>query len=297
MIISRLIGGLGNQMFQYAAACRLASRHRTNQKLDLTFFKNIQQGTTTRRFELDKLNISAKIASKREIAEMKGEIKSKFHCSSLLHLKKLQKQAISPMVFTEQFTYFNEEVLSLSDNVYLDGYWQSEKYFTDIENIIRMEFTVKRKPDSINMQKSQEIIKVNSVSLHIRRGDYVTDLETNQHHGTCSLAYYENAVNILADLTKDPHFFVFSDDPVWAKTNFKTDYPVTFIDHNSADKCYEDMRLMCLCRHHIIANSSFSWWGAWLSNNPDKIVIAPSRWFVDPERSTVDLLPHTWIKI
>jgi hypothetical protein len=297
MIIVKLQGGLGNQMFQYAAARRLACQHGTKHKLDLAFFENKQYYCMPRIYELDKLHISAKIASKREIAAMKGGSNNLFHIASPVFFKILKKKAVTPMVFTEQGLSFNREVLSLPDNVYLQGYWQSEKYFQDIENIIRKEFAIKLKPDSINMQKSREIIKVNSISVHIRRGDYVANQETHQRHGTCSLEYYKNAVDILAAHSKDPHFFVFSDDPVWAKMNFKTDYPVVFFDHNSADTSFEDMRLMSLCRHNIIANSSFSWWGAWLNNNPDKIIIAPKKWFAREGMNDTDIIPERWVKV
>jgi hypothetical protein len=137
------------------------------------------------------------------------------------------------------------------------------------------------------------------VSVHIRRGDYVTNSHTNAVHGTCSLEYYENAINYISEKVKAPHFFVFSDDYKWALENFKNrSYPVTCISNN-ADKNYEDLTLMYNCKHHIIANSSFSWWGAWLNPNEDKIVIGPKQWFKSKKQSTdtKDVMPKEWVKM
>ena len=133
--------------------------------------------------------------------------------------------------------------------------------------------------------------------MHIRRGDYVSNPTTNKLHGTCSLEYYHNAVDIIAAKVSNPHFFIFSDDHEWARNNFKIDYPLTFVAHNNAGKNYEDMRLMSLCKHHIIANSSFSWWGAWLGSNPKKIVCAPRGWFKDKSLNTNDIIPSDWSRI
>lgn len=156
---------------------------------------------------------------------------------------------------------------------------------------------MKYKSDVTNEQVAQNILSVNAVSLHVRRGDYVSNLTINQFHGTCSLEYYNQAIAQIAKKVETPHFFVFSDDPEWVKSNLKIDYSITIVDHNNADKNYEDIRLMSLCKHHIIANSSFSWWGAWLCRNPNKIVIAPLKWFNDKSINTTDLIPDGWIKI
>ncbi len=181
--------------------------------------------------------------------------------------------------------------------MYLQGYWQSEKYFKDIEKIIRDDFTFSEEPDYQNKQMADTIKCCEAVSLHVRRGDYVSNPVTTEYHGICSEDYYRRAVREVERYCKNPQFFVFSDDPSWAKENLETGYPTTIIDFNGSEKDYEDLRLMSLCQHHIIANSSFSWWGAWLSWNPQKIVIAPKKWFNRPEINTQDLIPESWIRI
>jgi hypothetical protein len=197
----------------------------------------------------------------------------------------------------EQFFHFDPNILKVSGHVYLDGYWQSERYFKDTEEIIRREFAIKRESDNANKQMADIIINTNAVSVHVRRSDYVNDTKTNETHGTCSLEYYREGTEIIARENPNPHFFVFSDDPIWVKRNLLINHRTTYVKHNDADKNYEDLRLMSLCKHNIIANSSFSWWGAWLNKNPEKIVIAPKAWFQTNERSSEDLIPVTWQRI
>ena len=196
----------------------------------------------------------------------------------------------------EQTINFRPEILTLRDDAYLDGYWQSEKYFSDIQDVIRKEFTVKNKPDPINESYLGEIKDCESVSVHVRRGDYVSNPTTNQVHGFLGLEYYQKAMNTMLEKIDTPHFFVFSDDPEWAEKNLTTDAPTTYVKHNGT-KNYEDMRLMNTCKHHIIANSSFSWWGAWLASNENKIVIGPSRWFRNKDYNDLDRMPENWLRI
>ena len=125
----------------------------------------------------------------------------------------------------------------------------------------------------------------------------MTDPVTKEFHGICSLEYYYNAIKKITEIVRKPHFFIFSDDIKWAQDNLKISYPATFVNHNADGKPFEDLRLMSLCKHHIIANSSFSWWGAWLSIDPDKIVFAPKEWFTDSGRNTDDLIPGSWHRI
>jgi len=189
------------------------------------------------------------------------------------------------------------QFLALPDHSYLEGYWGSEKYFKDIENIIRKEFTLKDKPDAINQKMISRIKNCDSVSIHIRRGDYIFDEKTNKYHGVCNLDYYLKAIALVAKKVKKPYFFIFSDDIRWAKQNLHLKFPCVYVNHNIGKKDYEDLRLMSNCCHNIIANSSFSWWGAWLNKNKDKIVIAPKKWFTDKSINTKDLIPKQWLKI
>ncbi len=148
-----------------------------------------------------------------------------------------------------------------------------------------------------NKDIGEMIQSFKSVSLHIRRGDYVSNKVTNQVHGVCDLNYYSHAISYIAERISNTHLFVFSDDPEWAKGNLKTEIPTFFVDNNRADKDYEDLKLMRQCKHNIIANSSFSWWGAWLNQNAGKIVIAPKKWFNDKSINTKDLIPEKWIRL
>ena len=136
-----------------------------------------------------------------------------------------------------------------------------------------------------------------SVSVHVRRGDYVNDPKTNAYHGTCSLDYYKKAVEIIRNKVKDPVFFIFSDDAEWVKKNFNIDEQQVLVSEPEKLSLTEELKLMASCRHSVVANSSFSWWGAWLNNNNEKMVIAPQKWFADPLIDTSDLIPSAWIRI
>ena len=197
----------------------------------------------------------------------------------------------------EKHFQFDPEAYRAPDQSYLVGYWQSEKYFSDIEHIIREEFSFKDEPDDMNKKILRQIRGANAVSVHIRRGDYVTDPGTAKVHGTCPPDYYRQALALIERKIPAPHFFIFSDDIAWVRQNLKSRSPAFFVDHNQQRQDYEDLRLMSGCRHHIIANSTFSWWGAWLAANPNKIVIAPKKWFNDPTVSTHHLIPPSWVKL
>lgn len=278
-------------MFQYAAGRRVAYVNNTSLKLDITGYEN-QVGITPRKYVLNIFNIQKNFASESEINKLKKN-------SSLLQkvLKKLNPAFANKSYFREKGHNFDPDILKIDDNFYLEGYWSSEKYFKDIEGIIRKEFTFKDNPSIANQKIINSIKSCNSVSIHIRRGDYVFDERTNKYHGFCDLDYYLRAVTLIAKRVENPHFFVFSDDTDWAKQNLRLKFPCIYVNHNTGKKDYEDMRLMSKCKHNIIANSSFSWWGAWLNQNPNKIVITPKRWFRDKSINTKDLIPQSWVKI
>jgi hypothetical protein len=293
VVVVRLVGGLGNQMFQYAAARRIASVHDVPLKLDISWFESDH----LRAYKLEHLHINAAIASPDDIARTKGRWCTPGIAGRAARFAERLKPYYRRSWVRQRHLYFDPNILRVPHTVYLDGYWQSEKYFRDIEHILRQEFTIKSAIDPQNEAMARKIRQTNSVSLHIRRGDYVSNVQTHQLHGVCSLEYYTAAVEKLGGTVEKPHFFVFSDDPQWAQQNLKLEYPVTFVTCNDADKDYEDLRLMSLCQHHIIANSSFSWWGAWLCTNPEKIVIAPQKWFNTTEQDTRDLIPAAWHRL
>jgi hypothetical protein len=291
MIIVQLFGGLGNQMFQYAAGRRLAYFLNTKLILDISPYGQ----ETLRDYHLFVFSITENFASATDLERVHRPI-----AWNIQHpvdaLRSMMHQNVTVRYVKEHHFHFYPEILALPDNVYLEGHWQSEKYFKDIEKIIRKDFIFSEEPDNLNNQMADKIRNCEAVSLHVRRGDYVSNPVTTAYHGICSEEYYRGAISKLENYVKNPHFFIFSDDPTWTKENLETGYSTTIIDFNGSEKDYEDMRLMSLCKHHIIANSSFSWWGAWLSNNPQKIVIAPKHWFNRPEINTKDLIPESWIQ-
>lgn len=289
MIIVRLYGGLGNQMFQYALGRSLALRNDTELKLDISDFENYK----LHKYCLDVFNIQKKIASSREVTDYK-KFKKKLGRRWFFHNKLI---ADDSKYFQEESFAFDPRALNLDNNVYIDGYWQSEKYFKDAEAVIRSDFSFVLPQGEKDKEVSRLINEYSSVSVHVRRTDYVTDTNAKKALGTCPIEYYTRAVLLMAQKVGNPHFFVFSDDHEWVKQNIKIDYPTVYVDHNDASTNYQDLRLMASCKHNIIANSSFSWWGAWLNGNPDKIIIAPKKWFTDISKDDSDLIPPTWIRI
>lgn len=289
----KLVGGLGNQLFQYAAARRLSIFHQTALKLDVTPFECCE----SRRYSLEPFDIQQVFATWKEITELRGTSKRRL-VRIVFRLNRKLKPYSRRSVFSESHLEpFNPNILKTPRHVYLDGYWQSEKYFVDIQDIIRREFVVQYEQDRQSREVAEKIASTQSVSVHVRRGDYVSVQKTRRIHGVCSLAYYKQCVSLIAERITAPHFFVFSDDPHWVINNLHFNYPTTFVTHNDAARNYEDLRLMSMCQHNIIANSSFSWWGAWLNVNPNKMVLAPRRWFNVPSFDTRDLLPGGWIKV
>ncbi len=279
MIIVQINAGLGNQMTKYALGRHLAILNKTNLKLDISTFRTYK----LHNYGLDRFNIQASLATPQEIRRLKT-------CNIRRRLGLIK----TSHVIEKESSIFDESILSLRGDFYLEGYWQVEKYFKDIEDIIRNDFQVKEALTGKNKEVADMIADSNSVSLHIRRGDY---LDHPEIYATFGLDYYLRAVEFIARQFINPTCFIFSDDMPWVKKNLKLDFPATYVDHNLANKNYEDLRLMSLCQHNIIANSSFSWWGAWLNNNKNKLVIAPKKLFNNPAQSEKDCIPESWVRI
>lgn len=290
MIITHLIGGLGNQLFQYAMARRIAYNNNVSLKLDISDFTSYK----LREYRLDKFNIVAEIATLEEIRRFK-KTRSKI-LSKLLLAYNSTKPVISRSYIRERFFYYDPDMGNIVNNVYLEGHWPSEKYFFDIKEILRQEFSLRYEMTDYHQDLKKQIINSNSVSIHIRRGDYVSNPVVNQVHGTCSMNYYYNAITLITDKIAHPHFYIFSDDPDWVKENFIIPCSFTIVK-NEVQRDYEDLLLMSMCKNHIIANSSFSWWGAWLNPREDKLVISPAKWYPGADYDTRDLLPDSWITI
>jgi len=291
MIIVKLIGGLGNQLFQYAAGRRLAQVHQVPLKLDITGFETYK----LHKYSLQHFNIIEEFAGAGELAGFKYRPSLPGKVAGFLFRQFGPSRKIT--LVKEKYFYFDPQILGGGANAYLEGYWQSEKYFKDVETVIRHDFSFKQGLDAANQDAVRQITGCNAVSVHIRRGDYVSNPATNSAHGTASMDYYRAAMKLVAEKNPDARFFVFTDDPDWVGKNMSFAYPVTLLTHNNADKNYEDLRLMSLCRHNIVANSSFSWWGAWLNANTEKIVIGPKKWFNDAALDTKDLVPDGWLRL
>ncbi len=292
MIISHLIGGLGNQMFQYAAGRALSLDRGVQLKLDIAGFEGygLHQG-----FELQRVfNCAADIASETEVRSLLGwqfpsAIRRVVARPSMRVLRR-QNFVVEP-----HFHYW-AGIKRIPYNSYLAGYWQSESYFQSQSATIRADFAFKLPLSAQNLALTTQIKQVNAVSLHIRRGDYANNPKTTATHGLCSLDYYRTAIQHIAERVQSPHFFIFSDDIAWVKQHLAIPFSHQYIDHNQGAESYNDMRLMSLCQHNIIANSSFSWWGAWLNTHAHKMVIAPKQWFANHNNVT-DLIPFSWERL
>lgn len=296
MIRIKLSGGLGNQMFQYACGRVLAIKHQTELILDTSQLNIKESDSTIRQFELENFKLgSFKIDDKNPLSANS----LLYRIANVVSIRIGTGGIQTSKYFIENGYSFNSSIKIVGEDCFLVGYWQSYRYFQEIESIIREEFQFKRALDGKNMDRVNQIKNKNSVSLHVRRGDFVN----NKHHdihGTCSIEYYRKAVEKISVKVNNPYLFIFSDDTEWAQAELKNlAYPHVFVSGNTCKQSYIDMQLMSLCKHNIIANSSFSWWSAWLNANPDKIVIAPLQWFADKKMNaqTRDLIPDTWIRL
>jgi len=289
-IISNVYGGLGNQMFQYACGKAVANRLGARLYLDISWFE-----IGNRVFMLDVFpNISYSLSPQRNY------IVRKIIALSKKILRRVGIQLIREIYEPDYFYWPGIE--KIHSSVVLFGYWQKEKYFSDISSIIRKDFMF---PEFDNLEANNFAKKIKEtpcpISIHVRRGDYVENPKVNSVHGVCPQDYYKKALQIIIDKykgEKNPELYIFSDDPDWVRNNFDncglSSVVVDIKDHK--DKPYHDMHLMSLCLHHIIANSSFSWWGAWLSSG-EGIVIAPKRWFAEDSLKDVNHSVESWIKI
>ncbi len=286
------MGGMGNQLFQYATGRAVSFSNKRELKMDVDGYENMHISDTPRQYALNIFNIQENFADKNEIEKLQGNIDGAV--AKILQKIGLTKKHSSFII--EQHFNFYSELLNVGDNSYLQGYWQTEKYFKGTEDVIRKEFTLKDEFSIEEKKITKEIKNSNAISLHIRRGDYVASATANKFHGTSSLEYYALAVKHISEKIENPFFYIFSDDIDWVKENLKINFPIKYVSGDTL-KDYEELMLMSYCKHNIIANSSFSWWGAWLNNNPEKIVIAPKQWFADKSVNTSDIIPETWIKL
>ena len=284
MIIIRIQGGLGNQLFQYAAAKCLAEKTGALCKLDTSSLHQNQ----LRQLDLTSFSFEPIVATTKEIKQF--VYLPSLYRHSPCFLSKLGKN-----IYRESHFHFDEKFYSLNNPVYLDGYFQSEKYFKPVENIIRTGFTVK--PSLVSHLKGRifEWQASETVAVHIRRGDY-TNKKIQDYHGILTADYYNKAIALVAEKITTPYFCFFSDDIDWVKKNIIISFPHEFTS-SFTNSAIEDFYLMTQCRHNIIANSSFSWWAAWLNNHSKKTIIAPKKWFNKAKIDTKDLFPHDWMQL
>jgi hypothetical protein len=284
MIIVRFIGGLGNQMFQYNLYRRLEDLN-VSVMADLSDFENYDLHNG---FELENIfELKLEIASQKELNEVKD--------SSLNVISRIRRKLFGQNKSHKYQHEFDLKSFDIKENLYLDGYWQAEDFLANNLSILHQDFSFKSKPNSLNTKLINEMQSINSVSIHVRRGDY---LKLKDVYAECSKTYYQNSISFFQELYPDLKFYVFSNDIEWCRKEltFKNS-DCEFINHNAGKQSFEDIRLMTNCKHNIIANSSFSWWGAILNKFLDKSVLCPENWFTNSNRNKDVYIPKNWIKI
>jgi len=293
MIIVRLNGGLGNQIFQYAAAFALAKKNADEFKIDNSeLISPASRGQVSRNFSLGNFKISAQVARVEEIREVRYPLGLLSRISKTFQKKILRKFYVD----------WHPEIQNLRGSIYLDGYFQSEKYFLEYAGELLKEFVLR---EGSNKETESILFEFGNknplVALHIRRGDYVSNPRVSQSHNLCGKKYFDNAINYLREKLGDFNLIIFSDDVSWVKNNMQ--FPVTYtfvadIAHKLGINLNEaqEMILMSRCHHQIISNSSFSWWGGYINRSPSKVVVAPNIWTKGSIQQP-NILPGSWIKI
>jgi Glycosyl transferase family 11 len=287
MIISRIGGGLGNQLFQYAAGRALALHLGVEHKIDISpFFSNKKQ-VIHFDYALCHFKVPQNIAHNKEL--ITGNPFSKIG-----RLKRALGLGFKGNIVREYDDLTAETLFSQPDNTYLIGVFAEHVFFNKYEAQIRDDFKVITPTNFQNATILEEIQSQNAVSLHIRRGDYVDSEKARATWGSLGLDYYKRGVeHIAAQQKHDITCYVFSNDPNWAKENIHLPFKTHIMAHNDALKHYEDFRLLSACKHHVIANSTFSWWGAFLCENADKIIVAPQTYYSKPSKMDERFyLPH-----
>jgi hypothetical protein len=300
VVVAKINGGLGNQMFQYAAGRATSLRMQSELQLETRFFTEpLNEGVHKRQYQLD-LFPAITALNLKEITQANYR-KHKEYNSSYIHrvANFLQKK----LHLTADYSYIWEKDLLTYDPsfhqqtkanlAYLVGDWQNEQYFKGVEKIIREDFKFPEfEADSLNTTIFSQIYASEAIAVHVRRGDYLLE----GSHSPVSPEYYQKALGLIRSKVVNPTFFVFSDDIGWCRNNLGL-VNACFVEHNTGNNNYRDMQLMSKCKHNIIANSSFSWWGAWLNNSPDKIVIAPNIWMPKQGVESKRVVPPSWITL
>ena len=285
MIIIEASGGLGNQMFQYALYKKLESMGK-DVVMDTSFFRSKQN---LRELEIGVFGVQYRSITDKEAAYIRGY----GYQDTIIDKIKYKLKPSKMKMYRDTIERFQPEIFKM-DDIYLCGYWQSEKYFKDVRNTILKEFSFPLETRERFEDLCKQMQEENSISIHIRRSDYLTEQNAKVYGNICTEIYYENAIAYMDRQIKNPHYYVFTDDLEWTRGYFKGDQ-YTIVDENRGKDSYADIYLMSQCKHNIIANSSFSWWGAWLNENPDKKVLAPKKWFHNHEKD--EIVCEDWIRI
>ena len=313
MIISRIDGGLGNQMFQYAYGLCLAKKHSTQLLLDIGSYADLPQHG----FLLDHFRVTAAVLQEPELKFVPrryrphqrsrtpetgrdvggktttgAKIFSRWQQSSLASLfdSSLRRHKESTFGFAASH-------LEVPDNRYLVGYWQSEKFFPGMRSHLLEEFRLHKPLSDVSQGVAKMIEQTQSIALHIRRGDYVTSQSAAQIYESLSVEYYQHCVDQYLAKHRGAEVFVFSNDIAWCKDQLVCRAPMHWVDHNTAETAHEDMILMSKAAACVIANSTFSWWAAWLNQRPDKQVFAPGCWFRPGHLSGQHIVPERWTQV
>ncbi|MBA2688239.1 MAG: alpha-1,2-fucosyltransferase [Gemmatimonadaceae bacterium] len=289
-VYTLLMGGLGNQMFQYAVARAVAIRADGEVRLDTSLLDAMHPDLTPRTFGLGGFEVSATIATRTQAenfttrAGVRGLVRRVGDRIRPLHLRR---------VIYEQDPAFDPHLLRARPPVYLSGFWQSEKYFTDVAHTIRSDFRLRQALSPPAEQYLAEIRSCDSVSVHVRRGDYA-HTKALAVHGLLPSTYYGDAFNRLSQTGKDLTAFVFSDEIEWAKENIKLGAHTRFVDLGSGSE-HAEIFLMAACNHHVISNSTFGWWGAWIGEREGTRIVAPRLWLADASKK-MDIIPERWMR-
>lgn len=285
-IIVRLCGGLGNQMFQYSLARALSFKDNSIIFLDISSFK----GDKKRHYELKKFrNIDSPVLISNYILD-------RFYIRLLILINSLFFKKSHIKIYDDLFSYKNK-IHDNSDNLELIGYWQNEKYFIEFKDCIKRDYLILDEiKTSDELFLKNKILKSNSVAVHVRRGDYVSELDTNNFHGVLSLEYYHKAISKINTLVPDAQFYFFSDDISYVKNQFGNMPCFTYVNISKSMTDFEEMKIMKICKHFIIANSSFSWWAAWLGDFSKKLVICPKVWY-SSQPFFDNVCPDSWIRM
>jgi hypothetical protein len=287
MIVVKLQGGLGNQMFQYALGKAMAKIHHSRFALDLDFLLDRTPdkglGFVFRDYDLDVFSMCPSIAKTGQ--------ETKYRHPTFFH--QLTSGFTKRTIYKESFFQFDQQVLTMKPNVYLDGYWQSPRYFESVEKELRADFTFTHPIEKNSQELYRKILSTDSICVNVRRADFLI----NSFHGVCGMNYFEPAIDYLISQLKNPQVFIFSDDPTWCKENFRLNISTEVIDHtHKGFKFSNQLQLMAACKHFVIPNSTFAWWAVWLSNKKNSKVIAPKKWFSDDSIDTRDLIPSHWMR-